>query len=255
LAPFILGLFVMLTIQTSAYYLGEYFRLPLTPLVKEETPGDRLSFRVSLFHYATALMTVSGAIIVTLLIARLLPLSAGIIVGLIIFIFVFFAVPPARLSEAGYGELVMAIALGTLCPALAFLIQFGEFHRLLTFATFPLTLLALANFLVNDFPVFATDQKLGHHSLLTRLTWQLAIPIHHLLILGSFLFFAISPLFGFPWGLVWPVFLVLPFAVIQIIWLQNIARGGQTNWRFLVPLSGAVFGLTAYLLALTFWIR
>jgi 1,4-dihydroxy-2-naphthoate octaprenyltransferase len=254
-ASFILGILVVLTIQTSAYLLVEYFRLPLTPLAKEETPRVRESFRVSLFHYAAALLTVSGAVIVTLIIARLLPLPAVIILALIIFLFISFAVPPMRLSEFGYGELVLAIVLGTLCPALAFLIQFGEFHRLLTFATFPLTLLALANLLVNDFPVFATDQKFGRHSLLTRLTWQLAIPIHHLLILASFLLFSISPLLGFPWGLVWPVFLALPFVAVQIVWLQNIARGGQTNWKFLIPLSGAGFGLTVYLLALSFWIR
>jgi 1,4-dihydroxy-2-naphthoate octaprenyltransferase len=160
-----------------------------------------------------------------------------------------------RLAEAGYGELAMAIALGTLFPALAFLLQYGEFHRLLTFATFPLTLLALAYLLVDDFPAFATDLKYGRHTLLTRLTWQNAIPIHHLLILVSFLFFATAPILGFPWGLVWPVFLSLPFAVIQIIWLQRIALGGRTLWKFLTTLAIATFGLTAYLLAFTFWIR
>jgi 1,4-dihydroxy-2-naphthoate octaprenyltransferase len=160
-----------------------------------------------------------------------------------------------RLSEAGYGELVMAVSLGTLFPALAFLLQYGEFHRLLTFVTFPLTLLALTFLLVNDFPAFATDLKLGHHSLLTRLTWQFAIPTHHVLILVSFLFFASAPLLGFPWGLVWPVFLALPFAVFQIIWLQRIAMGGRTLWKFLTALAVATFGLPAYLLAFTFWIR
>ncbi|MGA2491043.1 MAG: hypothetical protein ABSF99_12820 [Anaerolineales bacterium] len=254
-AAFGLGLLAVLAIQTAAYWLVEYFRLPLTPLAKDETPRHREALRTSLFQSALGLLTVSGAIIVTLLLARLLPLPAGILLGLTIFFFIVYAVPPMRLSESGYGELVQAIALGPLFPALAFLIQFDEFHRLLTFATFPLTLLALAYLLVNDFPTFASDQKYGRNTLLTRLTWQRAIPIHHLLVLLSFLFFAITPLLGFPWGLVWPVFLALPFAVIQIAWLQNIARGGRALWKLLVPLATAVFGLTVYLLALTFWIR
>ncbi len=254
-AAFGLSLLVVLAIQVAVYWLVEYFRLPLTPLAKDETPRDRASFRSGLFHSATALLTVSGATIVTLLIARMLPFSAGILLLLIIFIQIAYAIPPMRLSEDGYGELIQAVALGTLFPALAFLIQYGGFHRLLTFTTFPITLLALAYFLVNDFPRYATDLKFGRHSLLTRLTWQRAIPIHHLLVLMSYLFFAVSPLLGFPWGLVWPVFLGLPFAVIQIVWLQRIAGGGRANWRFLVPLSGAVFGLMIYLLALTFWIR
>jgi 1,4-dihydroxy-2-naphthoate octaprenyltransferase len=254
-AAFGLGLLVVLAIQAAAYFLAEYFRLPLAPLAKDEKPRDREFLSISLFQSSIALLTASGAIILTLLIARLLPLPAGIILALIIFLFTAYAVPPMRLSEAGYGELVQAVALGTLFPDMAFLIQFGEFHRLLTFATFPVTLLALANLLANDFSTFATDQKLARRNLLTRLTWQRAIPIHHLLILVSFLFFALSPLLGFPWGLVWPVFLALPFAVIQIAWLQRIARGGRTSWSFFVPLSVAVFGLTVYLLALTFWIR
>jgi 1,4-dihydroxy-2-naphthoate octaprenyltransferase len=244
-----------MAIEAAAFWLVEYFRLPLTPLAKDETPRHREALRAGLFQSATALLTVAGAIIVTLLIARLLPLLAGILIGLIVFFFVAYAVPPVRLSESGYGELAMAVALGTLFPAFSFLLQYGEFHRLLTFATFPLTLLALANYLVNDFPSFSTDLKFERHTLLTRLTWQYAIPAHHLLVLVAFLFFATATWLGFPWGLVWPVFLALPFAVIQIAWLQRIAMGGRTLWKFLTALAIATFGLTAYLLAFTFWIR
>jgi 1,4-dihydroxy-2-naphthoate octaprenyltransferase len=255
IAPFVLGLLAVLAIQAAAFWLVEYFRLPLMPLEKNETPRIREGLRAGLFQSSMALLTGSGAIIVTLLIAQLLPTPAGIFMGLIVFCFVVYAVPPMRLSEVGYGELIQAIALGTLFPAFAFFLQYGEFHRLLAFTTFPLTLLALAYLLVNDFPTFVEDQKYGRHSMLTRLTWQHAIPIHHLLVLLCFLFFAVTPLFGYPWGLVWPVFLVLPFALVEIVWLQRIARGGRTLWRFLIPLASAVFGLSVYLLALTFWIR
>ena len=254
-AAFGLGLLAIMAIEAAAFWLVEFFHLPSTPLAKNETPRQREALRTGLFQAAAALLTVAGAIIVTLLIARLLPLMAGILIGLIVIFFVAYSVPPLRLAEAGYGELAMAVALGTLFPALAFLLQFGEFHRLLTFTTFPLTLLALAYNLVNDFPTFATDLKFAYHTLLTRLTWQYAIPIHHLLVLASFLFFATAPWLGFPWRLVWPVFLASPFAVIQIIWLQRIAMGGRTLWKFLTALAGATFGLTAYLLAFTLWIR
>ena len=108
---------------------------------------------------------------------------------------------------------------------------------------------------MGDFPSFTSDHKYGHKSLLTRLSWQRAIPIHHVLILLSFLLFAVSPAFGFPWSLAWPVFLALPFAIIQIIWLQRIAAGGRALWKYLLPFSGAVLGLSIYFLSLTFWIR
>jgi 1,4-dihydroxy-2-naphthoate octaprenyltransferase len=255
IAAFGLGLMALLAIQAAACYLVEYFRLPLSPLAKDETPRNREALRTGLFQSSTALLTVSGAIVVTLLIARLLPVAAEILLVFFIFVYFIYAIPPLRLSEKGYGELVQAIALGTISPALAFFMQYGEFHRLLPFATFPLTLLALAFFLVNDFPTFITDQKYGRNSMLTRLSWQRAIPIHHLLVLLSFLFFAVAPLLGFPWGLIWPVFLALPFALIEVIWLQRIARGGRALWKFLMPLAATVLGLTVYLLALTFWIR
>ena len=255
MVAFGLGLMASLAIQAAAFWLVEYFRLPLSPLAKDETPRNREALRAGLFQSSTALLTVSGAIVVTMLISRLLPTAAEIMLGLFVFIFFVYAIPPMRLSEKGYGELIEAVTLGTLSPALAFFIQYGEFHRLLPFATFPLTLLALAYLLVSDFPTFITDQKFGRNSMLTRLTWQRAIPIHHLLVLLSFLFFAFAPMLGFPWGLVWPVFLALPFAVIEIIWLQRIVKGGRAFWRFLMPLAATVFGLTVYLLALTFWIR
>ncbi len=250
-----LGMLAVLAIEAAAFWLVEYFRLPMIPLAKDETPHHRKALRISLLQSAAALLTVSGAIIVNLLLTRSLTPQAAILLGLIVFFYVAYAVPPMRLSEAGYGELVMAVAVGTLVPALAFLLQFGGFHRLLTFATFPLTLLALAYYLVSDFPTFATDLRFERNTLLTRLTWQRAIPIHHLLILSSFLFFAGAPLLGFPWGLVGPVFLALPFAVVQVVWLQRIAMGGRALWKFLIPFAEAVFGLTVYLLALTFWIR
>jgi O-antigen/teichoic acid export membrane protein len=75
------------------------------------------------------------------------------------------------------------------------------------------------------------------------------------MVLVSFILFAGAPLLGYPWSLVWPVFLAFPFAIIQIYWLQRIANGGRTLWNFLTSLSAATFGLTAYLLALTYWIR
>jgi 1,4-dihydroxy-2-naphthoate octaprenyltransferase len=254
-SSFGLGLLAVLALLGAASLLTEYFRLPLMPLALEETPRQRERFRVMLLQVSYAYLTFSAVAILTLMLTHSLNLSAGILLVLALLFLVAYAVPPMHLSEAGYGELVLAVTLGTLLPALAFLLQYGQLHRLLSLATFPLTLLALAYLLVCNFPTFATDQKLERHTLLTRLTWQRAIPIHHFLVLAAFLLFAAGPFLEYPWGLLWPVFLALPFAAIQIIWLQRIANGGRTLWNFLIALASATFGLTIYLLALTFWIR
>ena len=250
-----LGLLAVLCIHAASAWLTKRFRMPLSPLMQGETPRQREGDRLMLLQASYAALTLAVALLISLFITGLLNVPSACLTGLIGLFLIAYALPPMRLAENGFGELVLAVYLGTLLPAFAFLLQYGEFQRLLTFTTFPLTLLALAYLLIGDFPTFATDQKLGRHSLLTRLTWQNAIPIHHILILAAFLFFAIAPFFGFPWDLVWPVFVVLPFAAVQIIWLQHISLGGRTLWNFLTTLAAATFGLTAYLLAFTFWIR
>jgi 1,4-dihydroxy-2-naphthoate octaprenyltransferase len=255
LVIFGLGLLAALSLHASAFFLAEVFRLPLTPRAQDESLRQREHFRITLLQVSYATLTLSVTAILCLFLTRSLTLSAGILSVLAFLLLMAYAVPPLRLSETGYGELVLAIFMGTILPALGFLLQFGKLHRLLTFTTFPLTLLALAYLLVQDFPTFATDQKLTRHTLLTRLTWQYAVPIHHILILFTFLIFSFAAFLNMPWVVIWPVFLVLPFAAVQVFWLQRIANGGRTVWNFLTAISAATFGLSAYLLALTFWIR
>ncbi len=254
-ASFLLGLIAILSLIGAAPLLSEYFRLPIVPLEKGELSLTREKYRIMLLQVSYAALAFSSVVILTMVLTQILDLSAGIIYILAFLFLMAYSLPPVRVSETGYGELVMAVTLGTLVPALAFLLQYGQVHRLLSFVTFPLTLLTVAYLLIYNFPTFATDQKLSRHTLLTRLTWQRAIPIHHLLIFAAFLLFAAAPILEIPWVLVWPVFLGLPFAAIQIIWLQLIANGGRTLWSFLTTLASATVGLTAYLLALTFWIR
>jgi 1,4-dihydroxy-2-naphthoate octaprenyltransferase len=184
-----------------------------------------------------------------------LMLLPGLLLALIAVLLVAWAVPPFRLVYSGYGELVLAILWANLLPAFAFILQTGEIHRILPLITIPLTFLALACLLVSSFPTFAADQHYARRTLLTRLTWQRAVPLHPFLLAAAYLLFTAAPLFGFPWSLLWPAYLTLPGAVAQGIWLQRIAQGGRTLWKSYMVLAAAVFGLTIYFLALTSWIR
>jgi 1,4-dihydroxy-2-naphthoate octaprenyltransferase len=254
---FILGLLALLALQSAAYFLVEYFRLPLTPREKDESLTQRERYRVLLLQISYAALAFAMVIILVLVANRAVKIVAGIFYLIAFILMVVYSIPPMRLSEKGYGELIQAVYLGTVLPTAGFLLQYGagELHRLLTFVTFPLTLLALSFLLIHDFPTFATDQKLAHNTFLTRLSWQYAIPVHHVLIIFTFLFFSAAPLLNVPWGVVWPVFLALPFGIVQVFWLQRIASGGPAFWSFLTALSTTTFGLSVYLLALTFWVR
>jgi 1,4-dihydroxy-2-naphthoate octaprenyltransferase len=166
-----------------------------------------------------------------------------------------YAVPPFRLVDLGFGEFLLAVHIAMIAPALGFVLQHGEYHRLVAIISFPLTLLALAYFLILDFPSFATDLKFDRRTLLRSMGWQRAVPLHHILVSAAYILLASALLFGLAWGLIWPAFLTLPFALLQIYWLRNISQGAKPIWSLLTVNALAVFGLTAYLLTFAFWLR
>jgi 1,4-dihydroxy-2-naphthoate octaprenyltransferase len=118
-----------------------------------------------------------------------------------------------------------------------------------------LTFLAFAYFLVMDFQSFAQDQKFRRVTFLTRLGWERVVPLHHIFVVFAYIFFLAMISFGLTLSLLWPAFLTLPFGLYQIFQLRNISLGLPPNWKILHATALAVFGLTAYFLTLTFWIR
>lgn len=252
---FTLGLILGVALLLATFWLAEAFRLPLAPLEPGETPRQRVRLRSALLSASYAALALAFACALTLLLMRKLSPSSGLLMGLGFLFVAVYAVPPLRLGDAGYGEFLLAFFLAIFLPALSFLLQSGDFHRLLPVVTFPLLLLALAWLLIENFPTFGRDQKSNRQTFLTRLTWQRAIPLHHIFIGAAFFMFGMAPMVGVPWGLVWPVFLVLPLAAAQVFWLQRIGQGSRTMWKFLLPLAAGTFGLPLYLLTLSFWLR
>jgi len=151
--------------------------------------------------------------------------------------------------------LTLAIQIAYIIPSIGFVLQANETHRLLTILIIPLTALGLAYFLILNFPTFADDEKYQRGTMLRLFTWQRAVPIHHSLIIFAYFVFALAPLFGFSFNLIWPAFLTLPFAIFQIIQVRAIANGNPPNWKLLTSTALIVFGLTTYFLTLTFWLR
>jgi len=165
-----------------------------------------------------------------------------------------YSVPPLRLNQTGFGELLLAIVMAVIPPAHAFLLQAGDYHRLLSLVTFPLLLLSLAWLLALSFQSFATDQKYDRRTLLRMLGWERAVPLHHALILSSYGLWLMGPLVGISLRILWPAFLGAPFAILQILVMQSIAAGGRPNWTLLTATSTAVVGLTVYFLTVSFWL-
>jgi 1,4-dihydroxy-2-naphthoate octaprenyltransferase len=255
LVVFWLGLGGIALAQFSMGLLAEALRPVDQPSENNEHRAERVNLRNS------ALIVSLGALAALAIIAILIGQAGALtpvgllFLGLSLVAVLAYAVPPLRLVDAGFGEFTLAVHIAMIAPSLGFVLQNGEYHRLVAIVSFPLTLLALAYFLILDFPTFAIDEKFDRRTLLRSMGWQRAVPLHHGLILGAYILLASALFFGLAWGLLWPSFLTLPFALLQIFWLRNISLGAKPIWSLLTVNALAVFGLTAYLLTFAFWLR
>ena len=250
---FWLGLAAVLLAQLSMGLLAEVFRPYNEPLIENETPKQKEILRNNMLYISIAAVTVTAFIIYLLYIDQALGLPSFLFFLSSFILVLAYAIPPIRLLNRGFGELTLAAHIAYIVPSIGFLLQAKENHRLLIIILIPLTALALAYFLIINFTSFPSDQKYQRGTLLRYLTWEYAVPLHHVLLVFAYVIFAIAPLLGY--SILWPAFLTLPFAILQIILLRHISNGNKPNWTLLTATALAVFGLTTYFLTLTFWLR
>lgn len=253
-SSFWLGLLAVLLAQAVMSLLSEVFRLDVEPLLENETRTQRRTLRNNALYASIAFIALFAFITFILFNDTRLPLPSFFFLLLSLAIVLAYSVPPFRLVNRGAGEFLLAVHIAYIAPSIAFTLQADETHRFLALAV-PLTFLAFAYFITQNFQAFAQDQKMNRMTFLTRLGWERVVPLHHLIVLLAYLLFAMSPLFGLSLSLIWSLFLTFPFALFQIFLLRNISFGVKPNWRLLHATALAVFGLTTYFLAVTFWIR
>jgi len=252
---FWLGLGGIALAQLSMSLLAEALRPVEQPSENNENRPERVQLRNAALLVSVGALAAAGVIAFLLNQEGALSPVAMLFLGLSLLAVLAYAVPPLRLVDAGLGEFTLAVHIAMIAPALGFVLQEGVYHRLVGIVSFPLTLLALAYFLILDFPTFAADEKYDRRTLLRSVGLQRAISLHHGLILGAYLLLVSALFFGLAWGLIWPSFLTLPFAILQIFWVRNISNGAKPIWNLLTVNALAVFGLTAYLLTFAFWLR
>jgi 1,4-dihydroxy-2-naphthoate octaprenyltransferase len=253
-----LGQACVTLLQFCFIFLKAFFHTPVVqPELKDENQPKGASYpieRKAALIGTVTILTV-GAVLTALLYRNgSLHLETFTILGVAFLIALFYATPPINLFRSGYGELASAIFISNLVPAFAFLLQAGEFHRVLAMATFPLTPIYLAMTLAFDLSSFTADMKNGVHTLLIKIGWQRGMSLHNLLILAGFLLITLAMVFGLPWRISWPAFLALPVGLFQIWQMIQIKEGGKPRWGLLCVNAMATYALMAYLFAFTFWI-
>lgn len=168
---------------------------------------------------------------------------------------IFYSTPPLKLEGSGYGELLASVVVAFLTPAFAFILQSGEWHRLVAMSTFPLVALHLAMLLGLELPDYGSDMKHEKGTLMVRLGWQNGIVLHNILILSAFLLFSIARLFSYPWFASLSGILALPVGIFQIWQMRQISQGSKPNWNLLTIGAVSLFVLPVYFLAFSFWIN
>ena len=250
----LLGGVILVFILAAAGLFTVYFRPFNEPIVVGETLAEREALQRLLLAFGLAFLAVAGVFVFLLQRLGLINLEAGLLFVTFVVAALANALPPLRLTTRGFGELIDAFLIASLAPTIAFFLQVGDFHRLLTLFTFPLFLIFLACFLALDFPAYADDIKYERHSLLTALTWQQALPIHNLLLIAAYILLMAGPVLGISFALIWPVLLTAPVAAYQIFTLRNISNGVAPFWSAFKITAIAMMTLAAYLMVLAFWL-
>lgn len=257
---FWLGLALVVLLQLSCSYLTTYYTRLQSPLLdraadSEDSSGDGIPLsRGMLLLLAISTLTAGAMVTVSLLAVDAITPAVVLVLGLAFILAFAYAVPPFRLVYTGYGELVMAILLTNLVPALGYLLQAGEMTSLLGTLTFPLTALYLAMLLALSLESYYADIKAGKQTLMIRLGWQRGMFLHNVLILIAYLLIGIGMLLSMAWALTWPRLLTLPIGLFQFWQIWQISNGGKTRWKLLRITAIATFAITVYLQAFTLWV-
>jgi 1,4-dihydroxy-2-naphthoate octaprenyltransferase len=263
-----IGLYVggqiwLLALQLAIHFLYEYFKIPANPTVKDPPPdfsrilgdGKGLLPRITAMLAAAAMLTSVALLTSGMQYTNNLHGTLIVVMVSIIVIGFVYAVPPIRLVESGYGELLMALTLSTLVPAFGFFLMGADSHRFLLLSTLPFVLVFLAIALVYLLPQYARDIKFKRKNLLTLIGWENGMLYHNFFILSAFVLLGVAMFLGVPAAIGLPVFLPLPLGLLQIWYMQKILRGAKPNWQALKLSAIVLYFAMAYIFIIRYWLR
>jgi 1,4-dihydroxy-2-naphthoate octaprenyltransferase len=259
---FLVGLSWLVFLQLGFYFLGDHFRTPFDPGLLNRLPFDSKDLANEgsqpgelLLYISLSCFAATGVITIIMGLQGVISISIIVLMGLIFAGFFLLTVPGISLDQSGLGEIITSITLVILSPAIAFILQYEIFHRLLVIGIIPLFPLHLAMILFLRLGGYREDIKRNRKSILVRIGWKQGLFLHNLMILSGFLLFGISLIFGSPIRLVGYVFLALP-AALYLIWsLSQLEDGAPVRWPVFILLSLVVFFLPVYFLTFSSWIR
>ncbi len=242
-SAYILGQGWLICLQLSSFLLSEYFNT---------TETEPLSKRAILFAAYAGLAGVAS--LTVLIIAQIHPGPTGnLLMLLAVSGGIFISLPPFKLENTGYGELLTAFLAGFLTPAFAFVLQTGDLHRLVSMTTSPLAVLCLAALIALEMPGYAADIKAGKCTLMVRMGWKNALILHNTLIISAYFLIGLASFWGLPRFVVVAGLLSLPVSLLLLWQIRRISQGAHPNWSALAINALAAFGCMAYFMTYAYW--
>jgi len=204
---------------------------------------------------AASFLTVATTIFIGWVVEHLLWQGLGFLLFAFIAVGVVYFLSQVMDALRPFQIFIEAIFFVVTPPALAFFLQTQVSHRLLTMAVIGLIPVYLAFRLLVQLKGFPDDLRHGRITIVTEIGWEKAMVLHNVMILLSYFLMALCAILGFPWFLLWPVFLTLPIGLLEIWLMERVRLGKKPLWRVMQVASASVFFIPIYLLGFAFWIR
>lgn len=154
-----------------------------------------------------------------------------------------------------YQIFAQSLLFAVLPPAMGFFMQSNDIHWMLSLTILPMVPAFIAYQLLHQLKHISEDQKAEVRSFVILVGWDRAMVFHNALVLMGYVLFALVAILGFPWFLVWQVFLTLPIGLLEIWLMERTRRGGKVMWRAMAVATLSVYFIPMYLIGLAFWIR
>ena len=211
--------------------------------------------RLALLGLIATFMTISLSIFMSWMISGVLWQGLVVLVILLLIDGAFYYLCEESSPLKPYQLLFEGLFYVILPPAFAYFLQSDEVHVFLTLVVICLVPAYLAMRLLIQIQHFGIDRQWDDQSIVTKIGWERAMTFHNALILLTFVFFAMIVFFGFPWFILWPVFLALPIGLVEVWLMERVRRGGKPMWLLMKVATASVLFIPVYLLSFAFWVR
>ena len=242
---FILGISAVILIMLSTYYSGEYFDyqgdIISKKIHKSRFAGGTGVFPSGILPRNVALWASLGSISIACVIGLVLQfvLKTGpytILLGAAgLFLGFFYSTKPIRLVSSGLGELDIGFCYGWLPVAAAFYIQTGYINSIIHWIALPIGMTIFNVILLNEFPDYPADKKVGKKNILVRLGIKRGVALYSAVSILAWIAMFLSLKAGVPFK---TLYLYIPVMVLSAIIVGAVLNGKYKKYSSLEVLCG-----------------